>query len=106
MTKRILHVVTNVAHYADPTQPTGLWLSELTHAYEIFAARGYQQRLVSPRGGESPLEPRALGWPTPTPAPRPGWPTRRAWRCWPTLPLPSRSTRRRSTPSISPAATA
>ncbi|HGN8597911.1 TPA: type 1 glutamine amidotransferase domain-containing protein, partial [Pseudomonas aeruginosa] len=23
MTKRILHVVTNVAHYADPTQPTG-----------------------------------------------------------------------------------
>ncbi|MCR3828747.1 hypothetical protein K3Z89_24785, partial [Pseudomonas aeruginosa] len=43
MTKRILHVVTNVAHYADPTQPTGLWLSELTHAYEIFAARGYQQ---------------------------------------------------------------
>ncbi|MCO2342631.1 type 1 glutamine amidotransferase domain-containing protein [Pseudomonas aeruginosa] len=59
MTKRILHVVTNVAHYADPTQPTGLWLSELTHAYEIFAARGYQQRLVSPRGGESPLEPRA-----------------------------------------------
>ncbi|MBW6120794.1 type 1 glutamine amidotransferase domain-containing protein, partial [Pseudomonas aeruginosa] len=61
MTKRILHVVTNVAHYADPTQPTGLWLSELTHAYEIFAARGYQQRLVSPRGGESPLEPRALG---------------------------------------------
>lgn len=48
MTKRILHVVTNVAHYADPTQPTGLWLSELTHAYEIFAARGYQQRLVSP----------------------------------------------------------
>ena len=51
MTKRILHVVTNVAHYADPTQPTGLWLSELTHAYEIFAARGYQQRLVSP-GGE------------------------------------------------------
>ncbi|HFK1972964.1 TPA: hypothetical protein ACGW3S_003466, partial [Pseudomonas aeruginosa] len=22
MTKRILHVVTNVAHYADPTQPT------------------------------------------------------------------------------------
>ncbi len=63
MTKRILHVVTNVAHYADPTQPTGLWLSELTHAYEIFAARGYQQRLVQPRGGESPLEPRALGWP-------------------------------------------
>ncbi|MCV6339707.1 hypothetical protein OFL47_24560, partial [Pseudomonas aeruginosa] len=61
MTKRILHVVTNVAHYADPTQPTGLWLSELTHAYEIFAARGYQQRLVSPRGGGGPRGARGGG---------------------------------------------
>ncbi len=63
MSKRILHVVTNVAHYDDPAEPTGLWLSELTHAYDVFAARGYEQRLVSPRGGVSPLEPRALKWP-------------------------------------------
>jgi len=63
MTKRILHVVTNVSHYADPGEPTGLWLSELTHAYDIFEAYGYQQRIVSPKGGRSPLEPRALKWP-------------------------------------------
>ncbi|MFC7446932.1 type 1 glutamine amidotransferase domain-containing protein [Rhodococcus daqingensis] len=63
MTKRILHVVTNVAHYADPSEPTGLWLSELTHAHEIFAAKGYEQRIVSPQGGLSPLEPRSLKWP-------------------------------------------
>ncbi len=63
MTPRVLHVVSNVAHYADPSQPTGLWLSELTHAYDIFAAKGFAQRLVSPRGGASPLEPRALKWP-------------------------------------------
>lgn len=63
MSKRILHVVSNVAHYADPSQPTGLWLSELTHAYDVFAAKGYTQRIVSPRGGVSPLEPRALKWP-------------------------------------------
>lgn len=63
MVKRILHVVSNVAHYADPSQPTGLWLSELTHAYDVFAAKGYEQRLVSPKGGRSPLEPRALKWP-------------------------------------------
>jgi len=31
-TPRILHVVTNVAHYDDPAHATGLWLSELTHA--------------------------------------------------------------------------
>ncbi|WP_027503525.1 type 1 glutamine amidotransferase domain-containing protein [Rhodococcus sp. UNC363MFTsu5.1] len=63
MTKRILHVVTNVAHYADPSEPTGLWLSELTHAHEIFAAKGYEQRIISPKGGLSPLEPRSLKWP-------------------------------------------
>lgn len=60
MTKRILHVVTNVSHYADPGEPTGLWLSELTHAYDVFEAEGYEQRIVSPKGGKSPLEPRAL----------------------------------------------
>jgi len=63
MSKRILHVVSNVAHYADPSEPTGLWLSELTHAYHVFAAKGYEQRLVSPKGGVSPLEPRSLKWP-------------------------------------------
>lgn len=61
--KRILHVVSNVSHYADPSHPTGLWLSELTHAYDIFAAKGYEQKLVSPKGGKTPLEPRALKWP-------------------------------------------
>ena len=63
MSKRILHVVSNVAHYDDPTHPTGLWLSELTHAWDVFAARGFDQRIVSPKGGVSPLEPRALKWP-------------------------------------------
>ena len=63
MTRRILHVVTNVSHYADPDEPTGLWLSELTHAYDIFEAEGYEQQIVSPKGGKSPLEPRALKWP-------------------------------------------
>lgn len=63
MAKRILHVVTNVSHYADPSEPTGLWLSELTHAYQVFAEKGYEQRIVSPWGGVSPLEPRSLRWP-------------------------------------------
>ncbi|QTD47170.1 type 1 glutamine amidotransferase domain-containing protein [Ottowia testudinis] len=63
MKRRILHVVSNVAHYEDPSQPTGLWLSELTHAWDVFAAKGHEQRIVSPQGGASPLEPRALKWP-------------------------------------------
>ena len=63
MGKRILHVVSNVSHFDDPSVPTGLWLSELTHAYDEFSSQGYTQEIVSPRGGVSPLEPRALKWP-------------------------------------------
>ncbi|HBK45080.1 MAG TPA: type 1 glutamine amidotransferase domain-containing protein [Xanthomonadaceae bacterium] len=63
MTRRILHVVSNVAHYDDPSHPTGLWLSELTHAYDLFEEKDFEQRIMSPKGGASPLEPRALKWP-------------------------------------------
>lgn len=63
MPKRILNVVTNVSHYEDPSEPTGLWLSELTHAYHVFAKAGYEQTIVSPKGGVAPLEPRSLKFP-------------------------------------------
>lgn len=63
MSKRILHVVSNVAHYDDSSDPTGLWLSELTHAWHAFDEAGFEQRIVSPDGGQSPLEPRSLKWP-------------------------------------------
>lgn len=65
MSTRILIVVTNVDHYdADPSHPTGLWLSELTHAYDLFAARGFEQTIASPAGGKAPLEPRSLKFPS------------------------------------------
>lgn len=64
MSKQILHVVTNVSHYENPSEATGLWLSELTHAYHVFAEAGYQQKIVSPKGGLSPLEPRSLKFPS------------------------------------------
>lgn len=73
-TPRILHVVTNVAHYDDPAHATGLWLSELTHAWDVFAAQGYLQQLVSPR----------------------------AWPCWRTLRHLPISMRTISMPSTSP----
>ena len=60
MTTRILHVVTNVAHYENPEHPTGLWLSELTHAWHVFQEHGLEQTNVSPTGGLAPLEPRSL----------------------------------------------
>ncbi|BDD57469.1 hypothetical protein MPDQ_005577 [Monascus purpureus] len=62
-TKRILNVVTNVGHYSDQSHPTGLWLSELTHAWHVFEEHGFEQTIVSPAGGLSPLEPRSLKFP-------------------------------------------
>lgn len=64
MPKRILNVVTNVSHYDDPDHPTGLWLSELTHAWHVFESAGLEQTLVSPAGSAVPLEPRALKFPS------------------------------------------
>lgn len=65
MSTRILLVATNVDRYeADPSHPTGLWLSELTHAYDLFAERGFEQTIVSPSGGRVPLEPRSLRFPS------------------------------------------
>lgn len=63
MPKRILNVVTNVGHYDDPSHATGLWLSELTHAWHVFEEHGFEQTLVSPKGGAVPLEPRSLKFP-------------------------------------------
>jgi putative intracellular protease/amidase len=60
---RILDVVTNVAHFDDPSHPTGLWLAELSHAWDVFEQHGYEQVIVSPVGGPSPLEPRSLKFP-------------------------------------------
>ncbi|WP_435135587.1 hypothetical protein [Actinacidiphila sp. bgisy144] len=65
MSRRILIVVSNVDHYeADPSHPTGLWLSELTHACDIFEQHGLEQTIVSPAGGKSPLEPQSLKFPS------------------------------------------
>lgn len=63
MTRRILNVVTNVGHYDDASLATGLWLSELTHAWHGFEQHGFEQTIVSPKGGRSPLEPRSLKFP-------------------------------------------
>ncbi|MBK5649272.1 type 1 glutamine amidotransferase domain-containing protein [Acinetobacter proteolyticus] len=60
MSKRILHVVTNISKYEGIDRPTGLWLGELTHAYDEFDKQNYLQDIVSPNGGLSPIEPKSL----------------------------------------------
>jgi len=56
MRQRILHVVSNVAHYANPTHPTGLWLSELTHAYDVFVAKLPRDRVKRPLEREAGID--------------------------------------------------
>ncbi|MFC2576419.1 MAG: type 1 glutamine amidotransferase domain-containing protein, partial [Rothia dentocariosa] len=62
MSKRILHIATNVGQY-DNGDPTGLWLSGLTTAWDRFEREGCEQDIASPRGGDVPLDPRSLKFP-------------------------------------------
>jgi putative intracellular protease/amidase len=55
--KKILMVVTNHGTLGDSGKPTGYWLSEVTHFYEVVARAGYDVDFVSPRGGKAPLDP-------------------------------------------------
>jgi putative intracellular protease/amidase len=59
---KILVVMTNHSHYPNRSDSTGLWLTELTHFYDIAGNAGYEMDFVSPKGGEVPLDQRSLGW--------------------------------------------
>lgn len=61
--KKALIVVTNHTKFGDAkTPPTGLWLSELTHFYDVFEAAGVQMDIVSPKGGKIAVDQRSLGF--------------------------------------------
>lgn len=57
---KILVVMTNHATYPSRSDTTGLWLTELTHFYDIAQAAGYDMDFVSPQGGTVPLDERSL----------------------------------------------
>ncbi|WP_406165352.1 type 1 glutamine amidotransferase domain-containing protein [Streptomyces sp. NBC_00996] len=54
-------MVTNQATYGASTHPTGLWLAELVHFYDKAVKAGRTVDVVSPAGGEVPLDPRSRG---------------------------------------------
>ncbi|MBC2653939.1 type 1 glutamine amidotransferase domain-containing protein [Pseudomonas sp. MSSRFD41] len=60
MTQRILFVLTNhdrkgPANVADAA-PSGFYLSEVTHPYEVLSAAGYDIDFTSPRGGKTHVD--------------------------------------------------
>jgi len=59
--RRILAVVTSHDGYDDSDEKTGLWLGELTHFWEIVSEAGFELDVVSPKGGQVPLDQRSLG---------------------------------------------
>ncbi len=59
---KVLVVLTNHSKYPSRDDTTGLWLTELTHFYEVFNEAGIPMDFVSPRGGNVPLDERSLGW--------------------------------------------
>lgn len=62
--KRALIVVTNHTKFDDPkAAATGLWLSELTHFYDVFEPAGVGMDIVSPRGGKISIDGRSLSFP-------------------------------------------
>ncbi|MDC4825868.1 type 1 glutamine amidotransferase domain-containing protein [Acinetobacter baumannii] len=57
---KILVVMTNHSAYPSRLDKTGLWLTELTHFYDVASAAGYEMDFVSPLGGQVPLDERSL----------------------------------------------
>ncbi|MBY8259274.1 type 1 glutamine amidotransferase domain-containing protein [Vibrio fluvialis] len=61
-TRKILIIVTNHGDYPTREDKTGLWLTELTHFYDVVKSAGFDVEIASPEGGETPLDDRSLGW--------------------------------------------
>jgi putative intracellular protease/amidase len=54
--KRVAIVLTSHGQLGDTGKPTGFYLSEASHPYEVFRKAGYQIDFVSPKGGEAPMD--------------------------------------------------
>ncbi|MEU1408204.1 type 1 glutamine amidotransferase domain-containing protein [Streptomyces sp. NPDC005728] len=57
---KILAVVTNQATYGTNPHRTGLWIAELVHFYDGVRQAGFEVDIVSPEGGQVPLDPRSV----------------------------------------------
>lgn len=56
MEKKILFVVTSHDTKGNTGQPTGYYLSEVSHPWEVLSDAGYEIDFVSPKGGKAPVD--------------------------------------------------
>ena len=59
-TPNILIVVTNSGSFRKAGWRTGLWLSELTHFWDVAEQAGCTMDIASPSGGHVPIDPESL----------------------------------------------
>ena len=58
--KPILIVVTNHDQIGKTGTPTGYFLSEVAHPWQVFTEAGYEVEFASPRGGFAPMDPKSF----------------------------------------------
>ena len=56
MKKKVLFVVTSHDKKGDTGQPTGYYLPEVTHPWDVLHGAGYEIDFVSPKGGKAPID--------------------------------------------------
>jgi putative intracellular protease/amidase len=56
MKKKILFVVTSHDRKGNTGEPTGYYLSEVSHPWEVLREAGYEIDIVSPKGGKAPVD--------------------------------------------------
>lgn len=56
----ILIVVTNHDRMGDTGTPTGYFLAEVAHPWEVFTEAGYTVEFASPAGGFAPMDPKSF----------------------------------------------
>src|ERR1044072_9257209 len=56
MKPAILFVVTSHDKKGDTGEPTGSYLSEVTHPWDVLIKTGYEIEFVSPKGGKAPVD--------------------------------------------------
>jgi len=56
MLKKVLFVVTSHDKKGDTGEPTGYYLGEVSHPWDVLQAAGYEIDFVSPLGGKAPVD--------------------------------------------------